>query len=46
MWKKKDFSNSGQDKVRSSFYSSGFYGSSEDDSESPNSNFRSRLQSA
>jgi CRP/FNR family transcriptional regulator, cyclic AMP receptor protein len=40
MWKKKDFSNSGQDKVRSSFYSSGFYGSSEDDSESPNSNFR------
>ncbi len=40
MWKKKDFSQSEQDKGRSSFFSSGFYGSSEDDSESPNSNFR------
>jgi CRP/FNR family transcriptional regulator, cyclic AMP receptor protein len=40
MWKKKDFGNSGQDKVRSSFFSSGFYGSSDEDSESPNSNFR------
>lgn len=40
MWKKKDFGQSGQDKDRSSFFSSGFYGSSEDDSESPNSNFR------
>lgn len=40
MWKKKDFSGSGQDGSRSSFFSSGFYGSSEQDSESPNSNFR------
>lgn len=40
MWKKKEFGNSGQDKVRSSFFSSGFYGSSEEDSESPTSNFR------
>jgi CRP/FNR family transcriptional regulator, cyclic AMP receptor protein len=40
MWKKKDFGHSGQDKVRSSFFSSGFYGSSEQDSESPTSNFR------
>ena len=40
MWKKKDFGQSGADKARSSFFSSGFYGSSEDDSESPNSQFR------
>jgi CRP/FNR family transcriptional regulator, cyclic AMP receptor protein len=40
MWKKKDFSTSAQDKVRSSFFSSGFYGSSQEDSESPTSNFR------
>jgi CRP/FNR family transcriptional regulator, cyclic AMP receptor protein len=40
MWKKKDFGSSEQDKVRSSFFSSGFYGSSEDEGESPNSNFR------
>jgi CRP/FNR family transcriptional regulator, cyclic AMP receptor protein len=40
MWKKKDFGSSGQDKVTSSFFSSGFYGSSEEDSESPNSTFR------
>ncbi|WP_249661339.1 cyclic nucleotide-binding domain-containing protein [Variovorax sp. PCZ-1] len=40
MWKKKDFGSSEQDKLRSSFFSSGFYGSSEEDSESPNSNFR------
>lgn len=40
MWKKKDFGSSEQDKLRSSFFSSGFYGSSEDDSESPTSNFR------
>jgi CRP/FNR family transcriptional regulator, cyclic AMP receptor protein len=40
MWKKKDFGNSAQDKARNSFFSSGFYGSSEDDSESPSSNFR------
>jgi CRP/FNR family transcriptional regulator, cyclic AMP receptor protein len=40
MWKKKDFGSSGQDSPRSSFFSSGFYGSSEEDSESPNSTFR------
>jgi CRP/FNR family transcriptional regulator, cyclic AMP receptor protein len=40
MWKKKDFGSSEQDKARSSFFSSGFYGSSEEDSESPSSNFR------
>lgn len=40
MWKKKEFGSSEQDKGRSSFFSSGFYGSSEDDSESPNSTFR------
>jgi CRP/FNR family transcriptional regulator, cyclic AMP receptor protein len=37
MWKKKEFGNSGQDKVRSSFFSSGFYGVGDDDSEAPNS---------
>ena len=40
MWKKKDFRSSEQDKLRSSFFSSGFYGSSDEDSESPNSHFR------
>jgi CRP/FNR family transcriptional regulator, cyclic AMP receptor protein len=40
MWKKKDpFAKEG-DQQRSSFFSSGFYGSSEEDSESPSSNFR------
>jgi CRP/FNR family transcriptional regulator, cyclic AMP receptor protein len=40
MWKKKDPNSTDPDRGRSSFFSSGFYGSSEDDSESPNSNFR------
>jgi hypothetical protein len=40
MWKKKDSGNAVQDKLRSSFFSSGFYGSSEQDSESPASNFK------
>jgi CRP/FNR family transcriptional regulator, cyclic AMP receptor protein len=40
MWKKKDFGSSEQDKLRSSFFSSGFYGVNDEDSESPNSNFR------
>ncbi len=40
MWKKKDFTNSAQDKLSSSFFSSGFYGSSAQDSESPSSHFR------
>jgi CRP/FNR family transcriptional regulator, cyclic AMP receptor protein len=40
MWKKKEFGSSEHDKLRSSFFSSGFYGISEEDSESPNSQFR------
>lgn len=40
MWKKKDFGHSGQDKTSSGFFSSGFYGNSEEDSESPSSMFR------
>jgi CRP/FNR family transcriptional regulator, cyclic AMP receptor protein len=40
MWKRKDFTNSEQDKPRSSFFSSGFYGVSDEDAESPNSNFQ------
>jgi CRP/FNR family transcriptional regulator, cyclic AMP receptor protein len=40
MWKKKDFGNSAQDQPRSSFFSSGFYGVSEDDNELPSSNFK------
>jgi CRP/FNR family transcriptional regulator, cyclic AMP receptor protein len=40
MWKKKEFGHSGQDKTNSGFFSSGFYGNSEEDSESPSSTFR------
>jgi CRP/FNR family transcriptional regulator, cyclic AMP receptor protein len=40
MWKKKDFSNSSLDAPRSSFFSSGFYGVSEEDSETPVSKFQ------
>lgn len=39
MWKKKEFGHSGADKAHSSFFSSGFYGVSDDDSESPTSKF-------
>jgi CRP/FNR family transcriptional regulator, cyclic AMP receptor protein len=40
MWKKKDSMSPGGDKTRSSFFSSGFYGTGEEDSESPSSTFR------
>jgi CRP/FNR family transcriptional regulator, cyclic AMP receptor protein len=46
MWKKKDFANSEIDKPRSSFFSSGFYGVSEEDLESPSSKFQASLPSA
>lgn len=41
MWKKKDVGGSGQAKERSSFFSSGFYGTHEKESESPTSDFQS-----
>lgn len=40
MWKRKDFTNSEMDKSRSGFFSSGFYGVTEDDAESPSRNFQ------
>lgn len=40
MWKRKDFTNSEIDKPRSGFFSSGFYGVSEDDAENPSRNFQ------
>lgn len=40
MWKRKDFANSQEDKPRSGFFSSGFYGAGEDDVESPSSHFQ------
>ncbi len=40
MWKKKEPGLFSKDKERSSFFSSGFYGSSDDDCENPSSHFR------
>jgi CRP/FNR family transcriptional regulator, cyclic AMP receptor protein len=40
MWKRKDFTSSESDKPRSGFFSSGFYGATDEDAENPSRNFQ------